>query len=388
VKAYRATSAELRVLVAAPFGRDAEVTVEMLKAAAIEARPCATIAELAREFANGAGAILVTSEALGANGTELLARIVAAQEPWSDVPLVLATAPGDARARESLALMAPGGAVTVLERPIRLITLQTVIRSALRARQRQYDLRELLEELRVQVERMGAERTVRERFVSLLAHDLRGPLTTVQMVARMLVARPEQLDDRRALALRIERNVTRIDRMIQDLLDANRVRAGHRLALDLQPCDFVEIVSDLEADLPERDRERVHAEMPDRLEGVWDPDQLRRAVWNLVTNALKYGADGAPVQVRVEGTSSEVAVSVHNSGPAIPVEEQPRMFEPFGRSAGSEARGRGWGLGLTLVRACAEAHGGTLDLSSTHQAGTTFTMRLPMDARSGCLRDA
>ena len=162
----------------------------------------------------------------------------------------------------------------------------------------------LLEELRVQVERMGAERTVRERFVSLLAHDLRGPLSTVQMVARMLVARPEQLEDRRALALRIERNVTRIDRMIQDLLDANRVRAGHRLALNLQRCDLVEIVSDLEADLPERDRERVHAKMPDRLEGVWDPDQLRRAVWNLVTSRSNRS------QSQKRGTESTFRVSI------------------------------------------------------------------------------
>jgi signal transduction histidine kinase len=169
--------------------------------------------------------------------------------------------------------------------------------------------------------------------------------------------------------------------MIQDLLDANRLRAGHRLTLDPQLCDVVGIASDVIADLSDAERQRVALDAPDRLEGVWAPDQLRRALWNLVTNALKYGAADGQVDVRLRSDGFEVVISIHNTGPAIPAAEQPRLFEPFGRGTGVGGRIRGWGLGLTLVRGCVDAHGGSFELSSTDEAGTTFTLRLPLDAR-------
>jgi signal transduction histidine kinase len=379
---HQASDAELRVLVLAPVGRDAELTCEMLREARIPCHACADLGELGRELRTGAGAIVVSSEALGPEGAPAFARLLEAQEPWSDVPIVLAAATGDVRARESsVGRLERAGVITILERPIRLVTLITVLRSALRARHRQYELRDLLEQLRVNVERLDAERAVRERFVSLLAHDLRGPLSAATTAAKLLVARPESLDGRRDLALRIDRNMLRIDRMIQDLLDANRLRAGYKLPLELQACDLAEITADVVADLDERDRRRVRARVPDRLEGVWAPDQLRRAQWNLVTNALKYGAEDAPVAVDVGRSQDGVRVSVHNEGPPIPPDEQLQIFDPFGRARGAEARARGWGLGLTLVRGCAEAHGGRLELSSTAEAGTTFTLWLPLDAR-------
>jgi signal transduction histidine kinase len=378
----QASEAELRVLVLAPIGRDAEVTCEMLRAARIGCHPCADLPELDRELRRGAGAILVAVEALGPEGAPAFARSLESQEPWSDVPIVIATAPGDTRARESsIRRLERAGAVTVLERPIRLVTMQTVVQSALRARQRQYEMRDLLEELRVNVERLEAEGVVRERFVALLAHDLRGPLSAASLAAKVLVARPERLEERRELALRIERNLLAVERMTQDLLDANRLRAGERLPLDLQPCDLAEIATDVIAEFGEEDRRRVRSSVPDRLEGVWAPDQLRRALWNLVTNALKYGSPDAPVDVHVGRVSDAVAVSVHNEGPVIAADEQVRIFEPFGRGRGAQALARGWGLGLTLIRGCAQAHGGRLEVSSTAEAGTTFTMRLPLDAR-------
>jgi signal transduction histidine kinase len=379
-----ATEADLRVLVLAPFGRDAEVTCDVLRGAGVASRSCADLDEIGREVRAGAGAIVVTTEALGREGASALARILEAQEPWSSIPVVLATArqpgPTETRGAEVEALE-DANFVTILERPIRLVTLHSVVRSVLRARQRQYELRDLLAQLRDNLERLDAERVIRERFVSLLAHDLRGPLSTATMAARMLVARPEQLEQRRDVALRIERNLLRVERMIQDLLDANRLRAGHRLALDLRTCDLVEIARDVIADIADADRARVRLDAPDRLEGVWAPDQLIRALWNLVVNALKYGAAGGPVDVRVRGAAEGVEVSVHNDGPEIPPDERARLFEPFSRAAGAEARARGWGLGLTLVRGCAEAHGGTLELTSAASSGTTFTMHLPLDAR-------
>jgi signal transduction histidine kinase len=378
------TEAEARVLVLAPLGRDAEVTCEALRAGGIGARACRDLGELRRELAAGAAALVVAVEALAGGEAVTFTAALRAQEPWSDLPVVLATAAGRAADARHWAVEALGtaGAVTVLERPIRLPTLLSAVTSAVRVRERQYEMRDLLEELRVTVERLDAERVVRERFVSLLAHDLRGPLSAARLGARLLSLRPESLDARRDVALRIERNVERADRMIRDLLDANRLRAGHRLPLDLQRCDVVEVASDVVADLEDDARARVATSAPDRLEGIWSPDELRRSLWNLVTNALKYGAPAAPVTIEIRRVDESAMVSVHNEGEPIPAEEQPRLFEPFGRARKAEAgRVRGWGLGLTLVRGCVEAHGGRLELSSTAEGGTTFAMWLPLDAR-------
>jgi signal transduction histidine kinase len=180
--------------------------------------------------------------------------------------------------------------------------------------------------------------------------------------------------------VRIERNMSRIDDMVGALLDANRLRAGQRLSLSLRPCDLVEVAADVVAELDDTDRARVRTSAPDRLEGVWSPDELTRALWNLVSNALKYGSAGSEVAIALARAGDEATVSVHNEGPPIPAEEHAALFEPFGRARGADARARGWGLGLTLVRGCAEAHGGTIELSSD-ASGTTFTLRLPLDAR-------
>jgi signal transduction histidine kinase len=101
-----------------------------------------------------------------------------------------------------------------------------------------------------------------------------------------------------------------------------------------------------------------------------------------VTNAVKYGAPKRPIGIAFHYIGERVRVTVHNWGEPIAPEDQPLLFEPFarGRTAAHIDRS-GWGLGLALVRGCAEAHGGTVSLESTPEAGTTFTLEIPLDAR-------
>jgi signal transduction histidine kinase len=359
------------------------VTREVLDAAGITSHPCRTVEELGSELAAGAGAILIAAEALRHGAAEALAACIARQEPWSDIPVVLAAEGGRPPTLAAGLGGADGvGVVTVLERPIRGVTLQTVLQAALRARRRQYQLRDAIAELRDHVERLDAERVVRERFVTLLAHDLRGPLSTASLGARRLAVDAAQDPARREAALRVERAMARMDGMIRDLLDANRVRAGERLPLELQPCDLVAVVDEALTELDEASRGRVRPAAPARLEGMWAPDQLRRAVWNLVTNALKYGSPDAPVDVVLRREGHDAVVAVHNHGAPIAPDELHRIFEPFGRARGLDPHVRGWGLGLALVRGCAEAHGGAVEVTSTAGEGTTFAMRLPLDARA------
>jgi signal transduction histidine kinase len=378
----RRPDSQLRVLVVAPIGRDGELTCQVLAGAGIPALACGSLDEVARELSAGAGAILVTADALGAEEARRLDDLLRAQEDWSELPVVLAVDRGLSQSPESpLARLERGGTLTVLERPVRVVTLLTVVRSALRARARQYELRDVLAQLRTMVVQLDAERVVRERFVALLAHDLRGPLSVVATSAHLLGARPEGLAAPPEVARRIGRAAQRMERMIRDLLDATSLRAGGRLAITPVPCDLVEVVAEALSDLDEAGRRRVRSSLPERLEGVWAPEELRRAVWNLVTNAIKYGRDGTPIAVEAGPAGDDVQIAVHNEGPAIPPEEQARIFEPFGRARGAAAVADGWGLGLTLVRGCAEAHGGALALTSTPEQGTTFFLRLPRDAR-------
>lgn len=374
---------ELRVLVLAPFGRDGQLTCEVLHDAGINGVNCQDLDELADQLAVGAGAVMLTSEALHPASIAVLTRTLGKQPAWSDIPLVLATSSSSqARtARESLLrALEPAGHITLLERPIRVPTLVSVVRSALNTRRRQYEMRDLIEELRLSIERLDAEHGVRERFINLLAHDLRGPLMVSRMTAQMLVARPGNHQQVSKFAGRIEKSVDRADSMIRNMLDAHRLRAGQRLSVDRQWCDLMEIARDVIEDLSAIESARPILQGPEQLEGYWDADLLRRALWNLVTNAVKHGAPDSAVEIAAGQSGNTAWLRVHNWGPSIPPEEQQQLFEPFARMHSTEAdEQRGWGLGLTLVQGVAASHEGTLEVSSDPDSGTTFTMRIPLD---------
>jgi signal transduction histidine kinase/AmiR/NasT family two-component response regulator len=243
------------------------------------------------------------------------------------------------------------------------------------------DNAKLYTDLRQQVEELGIERELRERFVSILAHDLRGPLAAAKMSAELLIRRTDRLDDKgQSLAGRIERNLDRMDRMIRDLLDVSRVRGGQRLPLRLGRCDLGAVAAEVIEELSAVHGDRFELAKSDAALGIWSHQELHRALWNLGTNAVKYGESDRPITTRIERTASGVRASVHNFGDPIPPEKRGRLFDLYSRLR--EGSGTGWGLGLALVRACAEAHGGRVSIGeSTQEAGTTFMIDLPLDSR-------
>lgn len=224
------------------------------------------------------------------------------------------------------------------------------------------------------------EKALRERFVTVLAHDLRGPLTAARFASERLVRNPERLDTSRDLAVRILHNIDRTDQMIHDLLDANRIQAGHRLPLRLGSCDLRSIASEVIEELEQSHGPRFVLTTEPHVEGLWSAENLRRALWNLTVNALKYGAPDTPITLTIRRDVDHVNVSVHNLGPVISEADQLALRAPYHRTSSAQAsNASGWGLGLTLVQGCAEAHGGKLDIVSDAK-GTTFTLILPVDA--------
>lgn len=227
---------------------------------------------------------------------------------------------------------------------------------------------------------LDAERHLRDQLVSVVAHDLRGPLSAATLASRLLASGKVASSDVDKHFACIARNLDRVDRMVTNLLDVERIHAGRHLALDLQEADLGAIARDVVAELSgeHTDRFVLHAE--ENVHGIWDPALLRRAIWNLASNALKYGAAEAPVLVTVTGTKDGAELVVHNEGAPISREDQAKIFDPFSRAG--EHAATGWGLGLTVVRGCAEAHGGSVRVDSAPDRGTTFTLRLPADART------
>jgi signal transduction histidine kinase len=116
--------------------------------------------------------------------------------------------------------------------------------------------------------------------------------------------------------------------------------------------------------------------MTEALRGEWDPDRLTQVVANLVGNAIQHG-NGTTVTLSGQGHGDSVTLAVHNGGPPIPSEVLPFVFEPLARGRAEEGGSHSIGLGLFIARAIVSAHGGDIEVSSSADAGTTFTVRLP-----------
>jgi signal transduction histidine kinase len=224
-------------------------------------------------------------------------------------------------------------------------------------------------------------RDIQERLTHMLAHDLRGPITAAKTNAQLILRRPDDLDHCIRSASRISSSMDRLDSMIHDLLDASRIRAGESLPLQFKECDLDLIARQVvdEANFEQDNRVVVVSNGP--CIGYWSESGLRRALENLVTNAVKYGAPNTPITVNVTQAGETAILSVHNEGKPIPQEEQTVLFQQFRRTRSAENM-TGWGLGLTLVKGMAQAHGGTARVESLEGKGTTFQIELPMDSRS------
>lgn len=238
-------------------------------------------------------------------------------------------------------------------------------------------------ELEAYVQSLKSERILREQFVSTLTHDLRTPLTAIKAAGEMVLRHAENINLARTLSARIVEAAVRLDKMVRDLLDANRIRAGQKLNLALSECDLVEIIQSSISELSTHHGERFVFQAPAEVKGYWSADELRRVFENLSSNAIKYGDPQAPVTVRIEEAGNKIRLLVHNQGNALSPAEQTGLFRQFERSKSAQASGkRGWGIGLTLVRGVAEAHGGQVGVESSPEKGTTFIVELPRDARA------
>jgi signal transduction histidine kinase len=266
-------------------------------------------------------------------------------------------------------------AVTLLDRPIRKLSLISSVEAALRTRRQQYEVRELLSRL---------ERDVKSRdeFLAMLSHELRNPLATILTAIQLAEHREAGAGPWRERGV-ILRQTQLLSRLVDDLLDVSRVTAGkivlHRAPVNVR--DLVErCVQAASSEAASRKIElRVVGGGPRRwvLEG--DSIRLEQVVNNLLSNALKYTPKGGLVEVTVAPGESEGEIRVRDTGVGIEPEILPRVFDLFTQGEKTLARAQGGlGIGLTLVRSLVELHGGTVRAESEGAGrGSTFIVRLP-----------
>lgn len=236
-----------------------------------------------------------------------------------------------------------------------------------------------IHDLKIANMKLENERELRETFVSTLSHDLRTPLTAAKMSAQILMRKIDDPETSTRIAARIASNLDRIDDMIRDLLDANLIKAGEKVPLEMKECDIAHVIKQTLDELTTIYGERFILHSPESMVGQVSCDGIRRIVENLCSNAIKYGAHQSPVTISISQSLTKIILTIQNLGNPIPLEEQNTLFNPFRRSsAAQEGKQTGWGLGLTLVRGLVEAHDGSVSVESNHHVGTLFKVELPL----------
>ena len=367
-----------RILLLAPTGRDAGVLSDQLRKRGFTVETCHDINALCRGIEAGAGAAFVAEEALVGTALDHLSERLRQQPPWSDLPVIVMT--GDQETtphhRRLRAVFQVTGNVTLLQRPIRLITLFSVIESALKSRRRQYEVCRLLQETRRAVEQ-------RDQFLAMLGHELRNPLAAVVNAVAILretgTSDPQLTDEQYEI---IDRQSSHMARLVDDLLDVARITSG-KISLNRKPVDLRDIAHKaLQAiRLAARDRRQQISfdAPPDPLIVDADAVRLEQILMNLLTNAAKYTPEGGKIWLTLR-RENDAVLSVRDTGEGVPPDMLDRIFEPFTQVSRSLARSRGGlGMGLAVVRSLVQMHGGTVIAKSAGPgSGTEFVIHLPL----------
>ena len=222
----------------------------------------------------------------------------------------------------------------------------------------------------------------KERFLAILGHDLRTPLGAI-ITSSAFLLETSALDETQATLVKsIATSADRMNHMVMDLLDFARTRFGDRIPIERAELDMRQVVEAVVAEVAASSPDHnVKVETSGDLRGQWDANRLAQVVANLVGNAVQHGTPDAPITVTAHGDEREVVLSVHNEGPPIPNAQQRQIFEAMKDPEHDGKRDRRHlGLGLYIVDKIVAAHGGSVDVQSSGDEGTTFTVHLPRGA--------
>lgn len=220
---------------------------------------------------------------------------------------------------------------------------------------------------------------LRHKLAAALSHDMRTPLSVVANGAHILGLTSDWTKVR-DVASRVAANAGRLDDMMAELLDALTYRGAARIPLYLTHFDILDLAQEATAQYAQGDcNDVVVAVSGDAVTGYWCRASMRRALENLINNAIKYG-DRHAVKILASETRGRLMLSVHNEGNPIPADQHERIFDYLRRETGPLSA-TGWGIGLPFVKSVAESHGGSVVVDSSPELGTTFLIDVPIDCR-------
>ncbi|OEZ78541.1 autoinducer 2 sensor kinase/phosphatase LuxQ [Janthinobacterium sp. HH104] len=361
---------ELRILIYAPAGQDAALAGTVLAGSAIASHACHSPGELAEELALGAGGVLTVDEALHAGVYAVLDAYTRQQPDWSDLPITVLT-----HARlDSLPLrqaIATLGNLTLLERPVHILTLITSAHAMLRARQRQYQVRETQRR--------------KDEFIASLGHELRNPLAPIKSSVALLKHLFPASEQVGKLSDVIERQVTHLTRLVDDLLDVARITSGkvvlQRKEFELQ--QVLEHVIELCQPAASSRHIGLTLELPPHAVTLHaDYARVVQIFSNIVSNAVKFTQDGGHINMTARLAQGQLQVMVEDNGIGIDPDTIARIFSMFeqGRTVVGQIKS-GLGIGLSLARQFAEMHGGSIEAYSDGAGrGSRFIVTLPASA--------
>jgi signal transduction histidine kinase/ActR/RegA family two-component response regulator len=384
--AERTVPLDERILIFAPVGKDAPLTLDVLSRAGLPGTVCETASSLCSELMRGGSVILLTEEALEDRGAGELMECLRTQPAWSDIPVLLFA---DAERSEvylrTLRLLEGLRNVVLLERPIRLGAALSLIRSAIRGRQRQYEVRDLLKDLADAREEAERANRLKDEFLATLSHELRTPLNAILgWTAMVRDGNVQPKHAARALET-IYRNAMAQVQIVNDLLDVSRIVRGNlQLEPRLMPLNPL-MAASVDSVTPAADAKGVAISVAYPREPllVWgDQDRLQQVLWNLLSNAVKFTPPGGRIDVNLDAHEGDARIRIADNGSGIAPEFLPHVFERFRQADGSATRAHGGlGLGLAIVSHLVELHGGRLTAESEGEGrGSTFTVYLPSRA--------
>jgi len=405
-----------RVLVLAPIGRDGPATVELLRRADIDAVACSSLGELVGALDDDVSALFLAEEGLFGRNLKPLARWVASQPAWSDLPCVMLTSHQEQPAVRAWRqrLVAELRNVSLLERPVQPLTLVSAVQAGCRARRRQFEVRDLLlarERAAEELERLVEERTaalaqanaelhtqIEERarveeslrqaqkieaigqLTGGVAHDFNNLLMVIAGGLDML---DRQTDPKRRARLLdgMKQAAQRGAGLTRQLLAFSR-----RQELKPEPVDLARQIGGMRELLDRSLRGDVHVQL-ELARGLWptevDPGELELVILNLAVNARDAMPKGGTITIRARNAPDVaigelrgdfVAIAVEDTGSGMPPGVLERVFEPFFTTKGV---GAGSGLGLPQVHGFATQSGGTVQIETEVGQGTTITLFLP-----------